>query len=103
MLSYENHFCFCFVFCLRSTDEKSITVRKPWFDPKETDSKINDDARRAFETVLFVRQRLYTGDRFRRFYTNVVNFAREKNQTKQLAHESVCILESIYQKQRKRK
>ena len=52
---------------------------------------INDNARRAFETVLFVRQRLYTGDRFRRFASSVVDFAREINRTKYLTHETVRI------------
>ncbi len=78
--------------CIFSTDEKSLAVRQPWYDPTETNNEINENARRAFETVLFVRQRLYTGDRFRRFAAGVVDFARESNRTKQLTHESVCIL-----------
>ncbi|CAF0852137.1 unnamed protein product [Adineta steineri] len=72
-----------------NTDEKSLAVRQPWFDPNEVDNEINDNARRAFETVLFVRQRLYTDDRFRRFAANVVDFARKTNRTKQLTHESI--------------
>ncbi len=75
-----------------STDEKSFAVRRPWYDSSEINNQINENARRAFETVLFVRQRLYTGDRFRRFAAGVVDFARESNRTKQLTHESVCIL-----------
>jgi len=58
-------------------------------DPSESNKEINENARRAFETVLFVRQRLYTGERFRSFAANVVNFARETNRTKQLIHETV--------------
>ena len=79
----------CLLFALFSTDEKSLAVRQPWYDPTETNKEINDNARRAFETVLFVRQRLYTGERFRRFAANVVEFARETNRTKQLIHETV--------------
>ncbi|CAF0726875.1 unnamed protein product [Rotaria sordida] len=71
-----------------NTDEKSLAVRQPWFDPNEINSEVNENARRAFETVLFVRQRLYTGDRFRRFAADVVDFARETHRTKQLPHES---------------
>ena len=74
-----------------STDEKSVAVRQPWLDPTEMNSSINDYARRAFETVLYVRQRLYASDRFRRFAASVVDFARESNRTKQLTHESVRI------------
>ena len=55
---------------------------------------INDNARRAFETVLFVRQRLYAGERFRSFVSSVVDFAREINRTKYLTHETVRILKS---------
>ncbi|CAF0987530.1 unnamed protein product [Adineta steineri] len=72
-----------------NTDEKSLAVRQPWFNPNEVDQEKNEKARRAFETVLFVRQRLYTGERFRRFATNVVDFARETNRTKQLIHETI--------------
>ncbi|CAF3458292.1 unnamed protein product [Rotaria socialis] len=72
-----------------NTDEKSLAVRQPWFDPNETVSEVNENARRAFETVLFVRQRLYTGERFRRFAADVVEFARDTNRTKQLTHESI--------------
>jgi hypothetical protein len=79
------------LFFLISTDEKSSAVRQPWYDPTETNQQINENARRAFETALFVRQRLYTGDRFRRFAAGVVDFARETNRTKQLTHETVCI------------
>jgi len=79
-----------------STDEKSLAVRQPWFDPNEMNSKINENARRAFETVLYVRQRLYTGERFRRFAASVVDFAREKNRTKQLMHETVRILHFFF-------
>jgi hypothetical protein len=74
-----------------STDEKTSAVKQPWYDPNEVNNEINENARRAFETVLFVRQRLYTGDRFHRFAAGVVDFARESNRTKQLTHESVCI------------
>jgi hypothetical protein len=66
-----------------STDEKSLAVRQPWFDPNESDQQTNENARRAFETVLFVRPRLYTGERFRSFAANVVNFARDTNRTKE--------------------
>ena len=62
------------LFIFQSTDEKSLAVRQPWFDPNELNEQINENARRAFETVLFVRQRLYTGERFRRFAANVVEF-----------------------------
>lgn len=79
-----------------SADEKSLAVRQPWFDPNETKNEINENARRAFETVLFVRQRLYTGERYRRFATDVVDFARETNRTKQLAHESVRALDFFF-------
>ena len=72
-----------------STDEKSIAVRQPWFDPNATDNETNEHARRAFETVLFVRQRLYTGEQYRRFAANVVDFARASNRTKQLTRHSV--------------
>ena len=75
--------------CLISTDEKSLAVRQPWYDPLEKDDEINRNARRAFETVLFVRQRLYTDERFRRFAANVVHFARITNRTNQSTHESV--------------
>ncbi|CAF1086005.1 unnamed protein product [Adineta ricciae] len=71
-----------------NTDEKSLAVRQPWYDPLEKDAEINRNARRAFETVLFVRQRLYTDERFRRFAANVVHFARITNRTNQLTHES---------------
>ncbi len=85
---------FCFFF---STDEKSLAVRQPWYDANELNKQINDNARRAFETVLFVRQRLYTDERFRRFAANVVDFARETDRTKQLIHETVSFeLISIY-------
>ncbi|CAF1599336.1 unnamed protein product [Adineta ricciae] len=72
-----------------NTDEKSLAVRQPWYDPNEFDETVNEKARRAFETVLYVRQRLYTGDRFRRFAENVVEFARETNRTEQLIHEAI--------------
>lgn len=72
-----------------STDEKSVTVKQPWFDPHTADNQTNVNSRRAFETVLFVRQRLYTSERYRRFAANVVDFARESNRTKQLTHQSV--------------
>ncbi|CAM4838878.1 unnamed protein product, partial [Rotaria magnacalcarata] len=72
-----------------NTDEKSLAVRQPWFNPNETISEVNENARRAFETVLFVRQRLYTGEQFRRFAADVVEFARDTNRTKQLTHESI--------------
>lgn len=78
-----------------STDEKSNAVRRPWFDPQENLTVINDNARRAFETVLYVRQRLYTGERFRRFASSVADFARETNRTKHLTHETVRIENSI--------
>ena len=71
-----------------STDDKSFSVRQPWYVPNATE-EINSKARRAFETVLFVRQRLYTGERFRRFAAGVVDFARELNRTKQLTHGTV--------------
>jgi len=83
-------------FFIFSTDEKSFAVKRPWYDPNEINDKINENARRAFETVLFVRQRLYTGDRFRRFAAGVVDFARESNRTKQLTHESVRIQHIIF-------
>ncbi|CAF3305786.1 unnamed protein product [Rotaria socialis] len=72
-----------------NTDEKSLSVRKPWHDPNETNNQINENAHRAFETVLFVRQRLYTGERFRQFADNIVEFARQRNRTKQLIHETI--------------
>jgi hypothetical protein len=84
----------CFSFY--STDEKSLAVRQPWFDPTELKDQANENARRAFETVLFVRQRLYTGERFRGFAANVVNFARETNRTKQLTHETVSFSKSFF-------
>ena len=64
-------------------------MRQPWFDPDESDAEINENARRAFETVLLVRQRLYTGERFQNFAANIINFARETNRTKQSIHEIV--------------
>ncbi|CAF4651746.1 unnamed protein product, partial [Rotaria sp. Silwood2] len=72
-----------------NTDEKSLAVRQPWYNSKEENNQINENAHRAFETVLFVRQRLYTGERFRRFASNVVDFARETNRTKYLIHETI--------------
>lgn len=72
-----------------STDESSVSVRQPWYVPNATNNEINQNARRAFETVLFVRQRLYSGERFRRFVAGVVDFARELNRTKQLTHGTV--------------
>jgi hypothetical protein len=72
-----------------STDEKSLAVRQPWFNPNEPDNQTNENARRGFETVLFVRPRLYTGERFRSFAANVVNFARETNRTKEAFHGTV--------------
>lgn len=72
-----------------NTDEKSNAVRRPWFDAQENLTVINDNARRAFETVLYVRQRLYTGDRFRRFASSVADFARETNRMKHLTHETI--------------
>ena len=79
---------------LFSTDEKSPAVRQPWFEQSDANSSLNEEARRAFETVLFVRQRLYTGERFRRFAASVVDFARETNRTRQLTHESVRLSRS---------
>jgi hypothetical protein len=68
-----------------------VAVKQPWFDPNAVDNETNEHARRAFETVLFVRQRLYTGERYRRFAANVVEFARDFNRTKQLTRQSVRI------------
>lgn len=64
-------------------------MRRPWLDPDEANNQTNENARRAFETVLFIRQRLYTGQRFRNFAASVVKFARETNRTNQLIHETV--------------
>ncbi|CAF1276151.1 unnamed protein product [Rotaria sp. Silwood1] len=72
-----------------NADENSLAVRQPWYDPNEVNNQINENARRAFETVLIIRQRLYTGERFRRFADNVVDFARETNRTKYLIHETI--------------
>lgn len=80
------------VYC--STDETSLAVRQPWFDPSESDPQINENARRGFEAVLLVRQRLYTGERFQNFAANIINFAHETNRTKQSIHEIVS--ESIF-------
>ncbi len=69
-----------------------MVVRKPWYDPNAINNETNERARRAFETVLFVRQRLYTGDQYRRFADNVVDFAQNSHRTKQLTHQSVRII-----------
>lgn len=66
-------------------------MRQPWYDPDEIDQQINDNARRAFETVLLVRQRLYTGERFQNFAANIINFARETYRTKQSIHDIVSL------------
>ncbi|CAF1082671.1 unnamed protein product [Didymodactylos carnosus] len=72
-----------------NTDEKSLAVRQPWFDPNETDDEINQNAKRAFEAVLFLRQRLYTSDRFRQFAQEVYAYAKENNKSKYLIHETI--------------
>lgn len=77
------------IFVFWSTDETSLAVRQPWFDPNESDPEINENARRGFETVLLVRQRLYTGERFQNFAANIINFAHEISRTKQSIHEIV--------------
>lgn len=72
-----------------TTDVKSIAVRKPWYNPNDTRNETNKNARRAFETILYVRQRLYASERFRRFTANVLEFARETNRTKQLTRGTI--------------
>ncbi|CAF0754736.1 unnamed protein product [Didymodactylos carnosus] len=72
-----------------NTDEKSLAVRQPWFDPNEKNNQININARRAFESVLFLRQRLYTSDKFRQFAQDVYEYAKENNKSKYLIHETI--------------
>ena len=75
------------IFTPENNDEKSSSYLQPWFDPREP----NVRARRAFETVLYVRQRLFTGQPFERLAEQIVQFARKRSSALTFHHRRVQI------------
>lgn len=73
-------FSFSHFLRLFSNDENTSFYLRPWFNPNESKAEINENARRAFESVIFIRQRLLTGQLFDDLTENIYQFAKSRNQ-----------------------